>query len=196
MHFRPDEAPDYLRKQEGNYFNRGGFCFSVRPVKLNGACFFDVWFQNQHEMPCTGRVVLRPARGFFLTRASIEAFGVEIHSPSAAFGIARLAVPVPHPFQGTRQSFEIGASVVYPEGRGRLLRFHDGLVVRSNSDFGNAFGTTLTAAGLLTGQLILSKPATITFALPGGVADSFPQEMPVQVEILWKLGDPPLDTPT
>ncbi len=195
MHFRADVVPDYLRKREENYFNRGGFCFSVRPVKMEDACFFDVWFQNQHEKPCIGRIVLRPARGFFLTRASIQALGVEIHAPAASFGVARLAVPVPHQFQGTRQSFEIGASVVYPQGKGRLLRFHDGLVVRSNSEFGNAFGTTLTAAGLLGGQLILSKPATVTFALPGGVVDSFPKEVPVQVEFLWKLGDPPLELP-
>ena len=192
IHFRADEAPDYLSPR-GRFFNRGGFCFNVLPDVVDGVCVFVVFFQNQYENRSVGRVALRPARGFFLGRAKMESILVEIDCKPAAFGIARVAVPLPAALQGRRQSFEVGASVEYPEGKGRQLRFRDGVTLRSNSKFGNAFATGLTVAGALTGQIVYQRPATVTIDLPKGVAEDIAdQDKPAPNDTLWKLGDPPL----
>lgn len=192
IHFRADVAPDYL-SSHGTFINRGGFCFKVLPIVVDGVCFVSVFFQNQYENRSIGRVALRPARGFFLGRAKMKSILVEIDCGPAAFGIARVAVPLPAALQGRRQSFEVGASVEYPDGKGRQLRFRDGVTLRANSNFGNAFATGLLVAGALTGQIVYESPATLTFVLPEGVAEEIadPDEL-ARIDTLWKLGDPPL----
>jgi hypothetical protein len=95
--------------------------------------------------------------------------------------------------QGKKQSFEVGASVTYPSGKGHRVRFGDGLVIRANSNFGNAFGTALTVAGAMTGQIVLSQPATVTLVLPTGVAEQVHHCSPQDVQTIWRAGDPPLD---
>jgi hypothetical protein len=193
IHFRPDEVPDYLGPRVGTYFNRDGFCFGILPAVADGICVFEVYFQNQHENRCVGRVALRPARGFFLGRAQMDSIAVEIDCEPAAFGVARLAVPLPATLQGRRQSFEVGASVEYPEGKGRRLRFGDGVTLRANSNFGNAFATGLMVAGALTGRIVYTSPATAAIDLPKGVAKDISDRVrPASVDTLWKLGDPPL----
>lgn len=192
IHFRADLAHDYLRDHAGNYFNRDGFCFAFSAIEVDGIAFLEVHFQNQRDKPCVGRIALRPARGFFLTRAKFDTITYEIECAPAAFGYARLAIPVPEKLQGKRQSFEVGASVEYPEGKGRQLRFRDGLLVRGNSSFGNAFGTALTVAGAATGMLVISSPATATIDLPTDVAEELENNLEPEIETLWQLGDPPL----
>ena len=193
IHFRADEVPDYLGPRIGRYFNRDGFCFGILPTVADGICVFGVYFQNQHENRCVGRVALRPARGFFLGRAKMDSIIVEIDCEPAAFGVARIAVPLPTTLQGHRQSIEVGASVEYPKGKGRRLRFGDGITLRANSNFGNAFAVGLTVAGVLTGQIVYTSPATMTIDLPNGVLEDVTDCVrPTPVDTLWKLGDPPL----
>lgn len=193
VHFRRDEAPDYLAARVGPYYNRGGFCFSVLPASDGGVCVLEVYFQNQHAGRCVGRVALRPARGFLLGRAEIEPVAAEIDCGPAAFGVARVPVGVPHALQGRQQRFEVGASVEYPEGRGRRLRFRDGIALRADSRFGNVFGAGLTVAGALTGQIVYSSPAAVEVHLPGEVAEDLTgADVGVSVATWWRLGDPPL----
>jgi hypothetical protein len=193
IHFRADEVRDYLGPRIGTYFNRDGFCFGILPAVADGICVFEVYFQNQYENRCVGRVALRPARGFFLSRAKMESIIAEVDCEPAAFGVARVAVPLPAALQGCRQSFEIGASVEYPEGKGRRLRFGDGVVLRANSKFGNAFAAGLTVAGALTGQIVYTSPATVAIDLPNGVAEDVADRARLTpVDTIWKLGDPPL----
>ena len=192
IHFRADEVPDYLRQQVGTYFNRDGFCFAILPTAMNGVCLFEVYFQNQHEKRCIGRVALRPARGFFLDRARMESIILKVDCEPAAFGVARIAIPLPEKLQGRRQSFEVGASVEYPDGKGRRLRFADGIILRANSNFGNAFDTALTVAGALSGQIVYSSPATATIDLPKGVAEDVTESLEPEIDTVWKLGDSPL----
>jgi hypothetical protein len=192
IHFRADEVPDYLRQQVGKYFNRDGFCFGIVPTAMNGVCNFEVYFQNQHENRCVGRIALRPARGFFLGRANMEWIILEVDCEPAAFGVARIAVPLPAKLQGRRQAFEIGASVEYPDGKGRRLRFGDGIILRANADFGDAFGKALRVAGALTGHIVHLGPATATINLPQGVAEDVTESTTPEIETMWRLGDPPL----
>jgi hypothetical protein len=192
LYFRADEAPDYLRQQFATYFNRGGFCFAVRPSVADGVAYLDVYFQNQQDTRCVGRIALRPARGFFLGRADLEPVAAEIRCGPAAYGFARIPVAIPAELQGRKQSFEVGASVDRPDGRGRTLRFRDGVALRANSDFGNAFGTALTVAGALTGQIVYQSPATTAIELPRGVAQTIPAGREPEFRTLWKLGDRPI----
>ena len=191
IHFQRDKVPDYLYARVRSYFDRGGFCFAATAAVENGICFFYVWFQNRYERPCVGRVALRPARGLFQTR-KFDAITFEIHADAAAFGVATIPVPIPVSCQGQRQKFEVGASVDYPEGKGQMLRFRDGLALRSNANFGNNFRTALTVAGALGGGIVLYKPASMTVSLPSGAAEEVPEDRKPQVTTLWKLGDPPL----
>ena len=134
----------------------------------------EVYFQNQYDKPCIGRIALRPARGFFLARANIETITYEIECAPASFGFARVAMPIPEKLQGKRQSFEAGASVHYPDGKGQQLRFFDGVYLRANTNFGNAFATALTVAGAATGMIVLTSPATANVDLPARVAEEIP----------------------
>jgi hypothetical protein len=192
IHFRADEIPDYLGPRVGTYFNRDGFCFGILPIVVDGVCVFEVYFQNQYEKRCVGRVALRPARGFFLGRAKMDSIIVEVDCEPAAFGVARVPVPLSATLQGRRQSFEAGASVEFPEGKGRQLRFGNGVALRANSKFGNAFATGMTVAGALTGRIVYASPATVPITLPKGVAEDVSAcEETTRIETLWKLGDPP-----
>ena len=194
LNSRADVAPDYLHRCAGNYFNRGGFCFALAAIPVDGVCYLVAYFQNQRDQPCLGRIALRPARGFFLRRAKIETITFEVNCEPAAFGWTRIPVPLIDELQGRRQTFEVGASVDYRQGKGHRLRFRDGIFIRANSNFGNAFATTVIVAGTLTGHIVLTRPATTTIALPSGVAEDIPEELKPETETLWRLGDPTLES--
>jgi hypothetical protein len=192
LHLRSDVAHDYLRDTTGGYFNRDGFCFAFLAEVVDGVCHLRAYYQNQYEHPCIGRIALRPARGFFLTRAKIETITFEIACDAGAFGVATLPIPLPQDVQGKQQSFEVGASVEYPQGKGKRLRFRDGVFLRTNTKFGNSFGTALTVAGALGGAIVLSSPATVTIALPSAAVDELPFNSMPSSTLIWKLGDPPI----
>jgi hypothetical protein len=190
LHARADLAHDYLRERTGSYFNRDGFCFALIPDVIDRTAYICAYFQNQYDQPSIGRIALRPARGFFMGRANIDAITYEVECAPAAFGFARIAVPIPQKLQGKRQSFEVGASVEYPNGKGRRLRFHDGIFLRTNTNFGNGFRTAVTIAGAAGGAIVLSKPATATMDLPLGVGEELSAPHPPEIVTLWQLGDP------
>lgn len=188
IHFRRDEVPDYLHHFFGTFFDRDGFCFFLTANAENGICFFDLFFQNKYEQPCTGRVAVRPARNL-LRRPDIETVTHEIDCEGGAYGVARMPMPVPPSLEGTSQKFEFGASVKFPHGKGRMLRFRDGIVIRTDSEFGDKFAATARVIGFFGGMLILSKPATMTIDLPMGVKNDIPDDVQATVTTLWKPGD-------
>lgn len=192
LQFRADLQPDYLRPLIGSYFNRDGFCFGFITEAIDGVAYIVMYFQSQYDKPSLGRVAVRPARGFFMTRAKIDAITFEIDCPPAGFGTVRIAFPIPEKQQGKLQSFEVGASVSYPEGKGERVRFHDGVFLRSNSNFSSSFNTAVTVAGAAGGSLILTRPATIKVELPDNVAEEIDDTIEPETKLLWQLGDPPL----
>jgi hypothetical protein len=189
MHFRADKAPDFLAKQVGRYFNRDGLGFAIVPSQIGDVAYLEAWFQNQYDRALHGQIAVRPSRGFFLTRAPIEAIVYDIQCPAGGFGVASIAIPIPAKLQGKKHQFEVGASVDYPDGKGHRLRFADGLQVRANSQFRNVVGTTLMIAGAATGQFVLVTPARTRIQLPEGVLAEFDKCPSAKVEIHWRLGD-------
>lgn len=68
--------------------------------------------------------------------------------------------------------------------------------LRTNSNFGNSFGTALTVAGALGGAIVLSSPVTVKIPLPTEAVDELPLNSAPSTNMIWKLGDPPiLQTP-
>lgn len=193
LQFRADLEHDYLRPLTGTYFNRDGFCFAFAVTAIDGVAFMDVYFQSQYDTRSLGRIAVRPARGFFMTRAKIDAITFEVECPPAGFGYVRIPIPIPEKLQGKRQSFEVGASVQYPDGKGRRIRFHDGVFLRANSNFGSSFATALTIAGAASGSIVLSKPATAAIDLPVGVAEDVSDDLAPETRTLWQLGEPALE---
>lgn len=193
LQLRADVEHDYLRPITGTYFNRDGFCFAFVVNAVDGIAYMDAYFQTQYDRRSVGQIALRPARGFFMTRAEIDAITFQIECPPAGFGFARIAIPLPEKMQRKRQAFEVGAAVTYPEGKGRRIRYHDGVFLRSNTKFGNSFGTALTIAGAATGSIVLSKPATVKIDLPNGVTEDIPDNLAPETTTLWQLGEPALN---
>lgn len=132
---RRDKATDHLRALVGNYFNRDGFCFAFVPIQTNEGTFMKVLYQNQFEKPCRAVVTLRAARGFWLRRPDIQDVRAMIDCEGGGFGSELTDFEVPRRYQGKRRSFEAGATVVYPDGRGRRLRFFDGIHLRKDAHF-------------------------------------------------------------
>lgn len=194
LHFRADLAHDYLHDHAGTYFNRDGFCFAFVATDVDGIAYMESYFQNQYDQLCMGRIALRPARKFLMGRERIETIIYEIECAPAAFGMTRIAIPIPDKLQGKRQSFEVGASVHYPDGKGQRLRFRDGVLLRSNTNFKDLFGTVLAVAGAATGSIIvLSKPATARVELPIGVTENIPDNLAPEIKTLWQLGESSLE---
>lgn len=190
VHHRQDLAPDLLQLTTGGYFNREGFCFAFGEGAFDGMFELTVFFQNQYGLPCEGQIALRPARGFWGGRAKMDTINIEIGCAGGAFGFASLPVAVPHKLQGKELQFEVGASVEYPHGKGKRLRFHDGIHLRTDASFRSGFSTALVFAGALSGRVVLVKPATTTLSLPENVAEELPQRMEPTVVTTWKPGDP------
>ncbi|MEX2119319.1 MAG: hypothetical protein WD847_06980 [Pirellulales bacterium] len=189
VHFQQDEVPDFLYERCGEFFDRGGFCFSVAPQDRDGVCVLEVSFQNRHERPCAAHLALRPANRLFLA-IPMEPVTCKVDCGRAAFGIARIPFGVPIALQGKRQLFQVGASVDYPHGKGRAVRFRDGLVIRHTAQFRHPVGAALTLLGMLGGSFFRWKPATVALELPLNVAEEVPENVTPDIETLWELGDP------
>ncbi|WP_148593773.1 hypothetical protein [Aquisphaera giovannonii] len=188
---REDEAPDLMRQACGSYFERDGFCFAVVPAVADGQARLDVYFQNRFEKACLAHVAIRPSQKFFLNRGSIQAIAVPIECDGGAFGVARIPWGVPSKYQGQRQSLDVAASTEYPTGRGRMIRFRDG--VRVGKATSSLWPNVLTVAAAATGTFYLSRPARLKFRLPKGVNEAVPEDARIRVETLWR---PPIASET
>lgn len=186
MNYRPDRAPDLVRRQFPKFIDCNEFCFAISSGNRGDACDIPLWFQNRYDRPCRGRVALRPGPGFFLTRPKFAAVMFDVTCPPGAFGVTRILMPVPAKLQGKRQKFEVGATAHFPNGQGNRLRFRARLAVNNNTHFGDAFGTALVAVAALTGMIVLRKPANVTLQLPSKVAEE-PSHEPATTELLWTL---------
>lgn len=193
---RSDRHPDYLRLRTKTSFDREGFCFDAGVSVKKGVALMTVYFQTQYDQHSEARVALRPARSIFGRRSPILPMYFDIDCPPAGFGVARVAFAFPSELQGKCQAFEVGATVRYPDGQGQQIRFHEGVLLRSNSDFVNVFHGVLAICAAVLGMFILIRPTTIKLMLPQGVNHDIPELVEPEVIIMWQLGDPSLENET
>lgn len=192
FNLRRDLAPDYLRQVAGDgFFNRNGFTFAPSAVLREGVCCILVHFQNQQDQPAVAKVGLRTAERL-LRRSYLEEISFQIHCEPAAFGVAIAPIALAPEFLGKKHVFDVGASVAYPQGKGRRLRFRDGTFLRTNADFTNPLRVPFLVGGLMVGKLILTEPAKLALMLPDRAADRRPARWSREVRTLWRLGDAPL----
>jgi hypothetical protein len=192
VHWKRDSAPDLLAQQAGKYFERTGFCFHFLTSAVDGKCVFLLLFQNRYERPCTARIALRPVT---FGGAHNTLVHMAVQCPGAAFGAAKKEVGVPAKLQGKKVSFDVGADVEYPEGKGKMLRFKHSIVLRRNTSFVDTFARATSLLALLVGHIMIHRPVRIKCALPDNVAAELPVEIPQSSEILWKPGDPLPEAP-
>lgn len=179
IHFQRDDAPDFLRQQFGNYYNRDGLCFVFIVKAESWVAYLDTYFQNQYDRPCVATIELRPALGLLPGRPAMPTISLHFECPPAGFGVSCIPITIPPELRGRRQPFEVGTTVVYPEGRGRRMRFRDGIAL-------------LTAAGsfqdgILDYVITGSKVSTVTLDLPMDCQDLTPGDSDLQTTVLWTL---------
>ena len=92
---------------------------------------------------------------------------------------------------GKVQSFDVSASVAYPNGKGRWLRFSDGYLVRTTSALGNAFRRSLTFFGVLAGHIVWMAPARVKIQLPERAAPELPARCAVTCRDTLETGRSP-----
>ena len=71
-----------------------------------------------------------------------------------------------------------------------MIRYRGGSQVRTAGR--DTWANIITLAGALSGTFVLYKPARMKRKFPVDVEESVDENLPIQTEILWKLGDPPL----
>jgi len=170
LHFRRDLAPDFLRQQCKKFYERNGFCFFAWIDSKDGIAVLNIPFQSRYSKPSLAQIAFRqPNQQPFLT--------VEIECEPGASGIAHFPVAIPEHYQGKEVLFEIGATVRYPKGKGKMLRFRNGMLVRQDACHSKSW--------VMTGEIksIIQQP------LPSGVAEELPKGIEPTMETYWKLDD-------
>jgi len=185
--FRRDHAPDFLRQQFKRYFERDGLCFAILPWVKEDAFAWRVFFQNRYERPCEALIAFRPATRFVgFGRASLPEVRVPIRCDGGAFGLATIRFGIPQKHQGRNIQFEVIAFAQFPDGKGKMLRFRDGIRVgRKNR---SAADTAVSALSIMALHPHFTHAATLKLQLPIDVQAEASGE--ITQEILWRPGDP------
>jgi hypothetical protein len=181
---RKETLPDHLAKASRSYFERDGFCFAFVPIVQDGVCLMQIYFQNRYARACNARVVLQPpVKSLGIRRLPIPGIDVDIDCDGGAFGVCRVPWPIGAAMQGKKVAFEIACATRFAQGRGKLLRYREGL--RAGTP-GSGRNVAATAGLLLVGVVSVSRPATVTFTLPTGVAEQTPAGIEPVVEIVYR----------
>ncbi|MDD5706863.1 MAG: hypothetical protein PHR35_13145 [Kiritimatiellae bacterium] len=184
---RKDEVPDFIRAQGINPFERDGFFFAIVPRTNNGTLTMQVLFQNGHERSSSVQLVCKPALGFWLQDLPLAQFTLDLACSPGGFGIAEVPMAVPKEYQGKEITYELGARVRYPMGRGKRLLHNTGIHV-GKPVFTTRSRAFLSVVGVF-GGFHMGRPASFRFVAPQAVATHLAQATPPRVEHKWKLGD-------
>jgi hypothetical protein len=185
---RKDKAPNFLSRITPRYFERDGFCFAIGPQIVNGNCSMQIYYQNRYDQSCSAQILIRASSGLFSGRPDLSDITLGVSCGPAEFGCSTIPWAIPENLQGKVVSLSLYAGVKYPNGRGKLLRYKDGLRV-------GAVGTDvwregLQIAGAVGGALVISRPARIKFPLPAGVSTFKQETISAETKTIWKLGEP------
>ena len=185
--FRRDLLPDILKKCAGGYFEQDGFCFAIRSGVKDGHFAWNVLFQNRYERPCKALVAFRPATRFIgFGRADLPEVRIEIDCDGGSFGSATVPYGIPQAYQGKKQRFEVVAVSRYPQGKGKMLRFRQGMRVGKRNKSGADVAVTLLSAMALHAHF--KTPARIEVRLPDKVSTEGAGE--ANQKVLWRPGEP------
>jgi hypothetical protein len=182
---RRDRAPDFLKEQCKSFFDSGGLSFVFVP---NAGPNIQVYFQNQYSRPCRATLALRPARG---EPTRIAPLYVELECPGGGYGIANRPIDPSSGAVARTIRFEVGASIRFPDGKGRRLRFRTGTPVRYNAKFRNALATLLEILSVLSGPLFgprLSSRQFVQLSFPSGCSPAAGGGE--WTDIVWQVGNP------
>ncbi|EAQ80909.1 hypothetical protein [Blastopirellula marina] len=179
-----DRATDYLAVFGARYFNRDGFCFDIDASADDGVCYLVIAYQSQYSKRSEGRIAIRPTSGSWMSRPQFASICVDLAINPGEYGVLRLPVPVSKKLQGKTVSFEIGAAVCYPDGKGERLRFADGVLLRDNQEFGDTFTTEVIDAAAAS-RFALTSPVVIRVLLPAEVATEFNRDQTIERETAW-----------
>lgn len=191
---RRDASRDFLAEIAGTYFTHGGFGFALAAERVGAEVVLKTYFLNQHARPCTARIALRTYHGPMSIHRPDETVAFEIPCGPGAFGTVTLSLSGTSSLLHVPSVFEVGVSVSYPDGRGRRLRFQDGIPVRTRSDFSSRLGAFLSFAGVVVSHSTnprVSGIATVELPLPPNLAAILDPAAAPTVSTLWTLGDPP-----
>jgi hypothetical protein len=153
---KPDLVPDFLGRECRSFFERSGLCFSILPTCEDGVCIVTAMFQNRYDHRCTARIALRPVVGVFrsakkLFQNDFSTIVFDISCGAGSFGIAGIPLAVPRSRQDKELILRIGATVDYPEGKGKKLRFRDGIPIRHSAEFRSTYFRVLKLLFLFCG---------------------------------------------
>lgn len=185
---RRGELPDFLRQlPRGQLVDANGLHFRLRVTvpRVDRQAHLELWYQNRHERPAEVRVAVQPVRESFRSAPELPSVTLCFDCGPAAVGRVRLPLAIPESLAGRRVQVGMGASVVFPQGKGRSLRFAIGLGLPSP-----AFRRLAeTAVGLRPGRLGIPVARVGRLALPkGALPYTLTVPQPERVE-LWQLGD-------
>ena len=187
--FRSDKVPDFLQDRFKAYFERDGLCFGFMPSKTEPNFCWLIFFQNRYEKPCRVVISIRPGiANFGIIRPSIAELKIEIECEGAAFGVAKARCEIPKKYHGKCLWFDVAGHTHYPDGRGTMLRFKDGIRVGSRQKSG--LDTALLLASGLTGHMHYNSQARFRANIPAVIDETAVTEMAVETYILWRPGMP------
>jgi hypothetical protein len=185
---RKDKVPDFLARITPRYFERDGFCFAVVPQAAGGDCTLHIYFQNRYDRPCSAQILIRGSSGLFSGGPDLSDVTLGLSCGPAEFGRSTIPWAIPRSLQGETVSLSLYAGVKYPNGRGTLMRYRDGLRVGGVGT--DVWREGLQIAGALGGALVISRPARIKLTIPSGVSAAKQETLVADTKTIWKLGDP------
>lgn len=185
---RKDKAPDFIRQLYGPPFERAGLCFCVEPMVIEGVFGFRVWYQSRYANRCRARIVLCPKGASFTEKSGAKNLHIGLEVDPGGFGYVVVPFGVPQGVQGKKRSLHVAASVDYPDGKGDMVRFTDGMNVGTIS---GSVEAAMFIGAIAAGSLLLQSPALVEVGLPTGVSPEVPAGIEPRQVALWKMGDPP-----
>lgn len=164
---------NHLHDIASHYFERSGLCFRIQLESIDGICHLAVYYQGRYSGTATTQILLvpRPATG----RNPFPNINVDLVCRNASFGVVRIPLPIATADQGRQVNCEVYADVAYLAGRGRKVRFQEGIPVTSITLQGRyQFAIRLGVALPSPYRRYESLPTGTILKLPVFVAESLP----------------------
>lgn len=180
---KKDLVPEFLKKDFGDYFERDGFCFALRPTASEGGAVLLIAFQSRYDQLTKAHLETKLFGGF-LEKDELWQKDIHFEIPPAAYGISKIKMPIPRKYQGKTARIEVGASITYPQGKGRMVRFRDGTRVGGRNLTSN-LSPWLALIGVFFG-IHAGHSAYLRFTLPSNVSESV-EQVDVDTKIIWQM---------